>query len=78
MKRTTVSVTEFKAKCLGLLDSVARDGHEITVTKRGRPVARVTTVRPEPTTLRDTWRGRVRVQGDLVHFSVADEWETNG
>ena len=36
-----VSASEFKAKCLGLLDEVAEKGETIVVTKRGRPVARV-------------------------------------
>ena len=36
-----VSASEFKAKCLGLLDEVSEKGETIVVTKRGRPVARV-------------------------------------
>lgn len=37
----TISASEFKAKCLALLDDVA-SGHEtLVVTKRGRPVARI-------------------------------------
>lgn len=41
MPRTaTLSATEFKAKCLELLDRLAdRRLEEITITKRGRPVA---------------------------------------
>jgi prevent-host-death family protein len=39
MKRVTA--TRFKASCLALLDEAAA-GEEIIVTKRGRPVARVT------------------------------------
>lgn len=37
----TVAASEFKAKCLGLLDQVADSGETIVVTKRGRPVARL-------------------------------------
>jgi prevent-host-death family protein len=37
---------EFKAKCLALLDEVAQTGHSVVVTKRGRPVARVSPVKP--------------------------------
>jgi len=39
MKDRVVSATEFKAKCLALLDEVADSGGTITVTKRGRAVA---------------------------------------
>lgn len=36
-----ISATQFKARCLALLDEVAEGGAELVVTKRGRPVARV-------------------------------------
>ena len=35
----TITATEFKAKCLEILDHLGPNG--IIVTKRGRPVARV-------------------------------------
>lgn len=41
MKHRIVNVTEFKAKCLALLDDVGERGGTITITKRGRPLARV-------------------------------------
>lgn len=49
MKRPirTVPAGVFKAKCLALLDDVSETGQEIVVTKRGRPVARVSAARPE-------------------------------
>jgi prevent-host-death family protein len=39
MKYTTASAGEFKARCLKLLDGVARTGNCIVITKRGRPIA---------------------------------------
>lgn len=36
-----VSATDFKAQCLKLIDEVAQTGHELLITKRGKPVARV-------------------------------------
>jgi prevent-host-death family protein len=41
MARRTVSASEFKAKCLAMLDEVAATGEEIVITKHGRPVAQV-------------------------------------
>lgn len=61
MKVRTVNASSFKARCLGLLDDVARTGQEIVVTKRGRPVARVSPVE-QPGSLRDS-----------VEFLVSDE-----
>jgi prevent-host-death family protein len=40
----TINVSEFKAKCLALLDEVARNGEGIVILKRGKPVARVVPV----------------------------------
>jgi prevent-host-death family protein len=36
-----ISVSEFKAKSLGLLEEVARSGLEVIITKRGEEIARV-------------------------------------
>lgn len=51
MSERTVSASQFKAKCLAMLDEVAATGEEIVVTKRGRAVARVSAV-AEPESLR--------------------------
>lgn len=36
-----ISASEFKARCLGLLDEVASSKVPLVVTKRGRPVAKL-------------------------------------
>jgi prevent-host-death family protein len=41
MADRTVPATEFKAKCLALIDRVHERGEPITITKRGRVVARL-------------------------------------
>jgi prevent-host-death family protein len=44
-----ISASQFKARCLALLDDVALTGEEIVVTKRGRPVARLVAIdEPQP------------------------------
>jgi prevent-host-death family protein len=35
----TIKASEFKAKCLALMDEVARTGERIVITKNGEPVA---------------------------------------
>ncbi len=35
----TMTATEFKAKCLAVLDAVQRRGEPVSITKRGRVVA---------------------------------------
>jgi len=36
-----ISAAEFRAKCLKLMDEVQQQRREITITKRGKPVARL-------------------------------------
>lgn len=56
-----ISASQFKARCLALLDEVAEGGGELVVTKRGRPVARVVPL-----------GDRVSLRGS-VEFKVSDE-----
>jgi prevent-host-death family protein len=41
MKEKSFSVSEFKARSLGLLDQISRTGESVVITKRGKPIARV-------------------------------------
>lgn len=51
---------EFKAKCLALIDRVSERGEPITITKRGRVVARLVPAGDEDARLWMTLRGRGR------------------
>ena len=35
----TIKASDFKAKCLQLMDEIAETGQEVVITKRGRPVS---------------------------------------
>ena len=35
----TIQASDFKARCLALMDDVARSGEVLIVTKNGRPIA---------------------------------------
>lgn len=74
MKPATIAASEFKAKCLRLLDQVA-DGSTFIITKHGRPVARVTPVSASPKNMWGSWRSKVKIAGDIVNFNEADDWE---
>lgn len=41
MVMITITATRLKARLLGVLDDVAASGEPVTVTKHGRPVARI-------------------------------------
>lgn len=70
----SLPAAEFKAGCLRLLDDVARHGHSLVVTKRGRPVARVLPM-PAPTALFGALAGSVRSSGDIVSPLADVRWD---
>ena len=76
MKHRIVNVTEFKAKCLALLDDVSERGGTITITKRGQPLATVGPVRrPSWKSPEGAWIGRVTLAADPLDVDTAELWE---
>jgi antitoxin (DNA-binding transcriptional repressor) of toxin-antitoxin stability system len=76
MKHETISVTEFKAKCLALFDQIDQDGGTLTVTKRGRPLATVSRAKRKPfKSSEGALIGRVKIVGDLDKIDNADLWD---
>ncbi len=70
----TIKASEFKAKCLKLMDEVAASGKEIIVTKNGRPVSRLVPYREKPKSLFGIDRGRIELLGDIIE-PLNVEWE---
>jgi prevent-host-death family protein len=73
-----VSISEFKAKCLALLETVRRTRQPIRITRHGKPVAEVV----PPTALQDraSWIGSLKdsiiFKGDIISpANDEDEWE---
>lgn len=75
MKEATIAASEFKAKCLRLLDDVAREGATLVITKHGRPIARLSPVSPPRKSMWGSWKGIVEIKGDIVNFNEAENWE---
>ena len=74
-----IAITEFKAKCLAILEEVRKTGRPIRVTRHGKPVADV--VSPAGVVVdRDAWIGSmkdsVKILGDIISpASDPSEWE---
>lgn len=70
-----VRATEFKAKCLALLDQVEQQNESITVTKRGRPVAILSPPKRKPfKSPANSWAKKGRIVGDIVN-SDPEIWD---
>ena len=70
----TIKASEFKARCLQLMDEVADNGGEIIITKRGAPVARLVPHRKRPKSLFGAGRDRMKITGDIIS-PIDVEWE---
>ena len=71
----TIKASEFKAKCLQLMDEVAESGQEIVVTKRGRPVSRMIPYREKSTLTFGRNRGLFQTHADIVEPMPAEWFE---
>ena len=58
---------EFKARCLALMDEVARTGGQYVITKRGVPVARLLPASLERRPFLGSMKGTVTTLGDIVN-----------
>jgi prevent-host-death family protein len=70
----SMGAAEFKAHCLEVLDTVQRTHVSLTITKRGKPVARVVPVQPTTGVLFGAHRGLVTYMGDIIS-PIDVEWE---
>lgn len=60
----TIGATEFKQKCLALLDHIGPDG--LVITKHGKPVAKLIPVGSGSAELIGSLAGKIEVRGDLL------------
>lgn len=74
-----IKASEFKARCLAILDGVARTGDPVAIPKRGRIVAEV--VRPRPIEAarypQDALRGTGKTLGDIIAPAMPAEARAN-
>ena len=74
----TINATDFKARCLAILDRVAATGEPVVILKRGQPVAELSpAVRSGAAYPQHELKGTVTEVGDIVEPPVpADHWES--
>jgi prevent-host-death family protein len=74
----SVSVSEFKATCLALLQKVKRTGQPVLITRRGAPIAQVSPPPPPQPAKRPLgyMKDRMRITGDIISPVMSeDDWE---
>ena len=70
----TIKASEFKAKCLKIMDEVAETGEPVLITKRGVPVAELAPVKRKPATLFGSMRDSFIYVGDIIS-PIDVEWD---
>jgi prevent-host-death family protein len=73
-----IAISEFKAKCLSLLEQVQKTKQPLRITRFGKPVAEV--VPPSPQAGRADWlgsmKGTMKIVGDIVSpANDESDWE---
>ncbi len=75
----TIAAGEFKAKCLAVIEQVKMSGEPVLITKRGKPVARLTSLdelRPEKRSILGRLKHLGVLHGNIVASEFSDaEWE---
>jgi antitoxin (DNA-binding transcriptional repressor) of toxin-antitoxin stability system len=65
----TINASEFKAKCLKLLEELPHEG--LVILKRGKPIARVQPILAEDNSkLVGIMKGKIRIKGDILSTGV--------
>jgi prevent-host-death family protein len=73
-----IAISEFKAKCLALLEQVSKTKKPLRITRFGKPIAEV--IPPTGVEDRDKWidsmRDSMQILGDIISpANDPDDWE---
>jgi prevent-host-death family protein len=73
-----IAISEFKAKCLALVEQVHKTKKPLRITKFGKPIAEVVPLTPD--NKRENWlgcmKGTMEITGDIISPATdEDEWE---
>ena len=72
----TMAAGEFKAKCLAVMDEVQAKRTPVTITKHGKPVARLVPVEEEKDSIFGFLKGKVKIKGEIDVPSIpAEAWK---
>ena len=73
-----IAVSEFKAKCLAIVDEVHKTKQPVRITKFGKPVAELgpSSPNPAPKDWMGSMKGQIKILGDIISpASDPEDWE---
>jgi prevent-host-death family protein len=69
-----MKASEFKAKCLALMDEVERTGESVVITKNGKPVAELSPYKQRKRNAFGILKDRLFITGDIIS-PIELEWD---
>ncbi len=70
-----VSATEFKARCLKLMDEVQKTHEPVVITKHGKPVAKLVPMEPDESLFGfGCMAGTLEITGDIMTPAADEDW----
>ncbi|MBA7662835.1 hypothetical protein ES703_70868 [subsurface metagenome] len=73
----TVYISDFKARCIAIINEVNQTHTPVIITRRGKPVARLEPIQKEKPERVLGNLGKMLIKGDIVHTDSSDEWNIN-
>lgn len=71
----TMMASRFKAECLAVLDQVAQMKITVTITKHGRPIAKVVPLEADPASRSMQGSVRLVAEADAAYYSTGEHWD---
>ena len=69
-----ITITQFKAKCLGIVEQVQREKSRVVISRHGRPAAELIPIsEASPKVLFGRAASRTKIQGDLM--MTGETWD---
>jgi len=73
----SIGVSEFKAKCLRLLEETRQYGREWVITKKSKILARVIPAQRSTATRRGSRKGMGKLRGNIAEWSCPEAWDAD-
>ncbi len=72
----TMAAAQFKARCLKVMDEVQNTREPVTITKKGKPVAKLVPPDAPPRDIFGCLKGVIEIVGDIESPVVpSEDWE---
>lgn len=74
----TVMASRFKAECLAILDQVEQLKMSVTITKHGRPIARLVPLEDAANVAPTMGSVRLVAEDDEAYYGTGEAWDAEG